>query len=351
MDRQTVIICEDFVKDLQRVLDTLKADKVYVLVDEHTRTHCLPRLDAIGLSYTQLSVGASDAHKNLESLARIWQVLSETTATRHSVLINLGGGMITDLGGFAAATFKRGIACINIPTTLLAMVDAAVGGKTGINFNGLKNEIGAFSPARAVLLDSGFLQTLDRENLLSGYAEMVKHGLISDGAHWAELLDFDLLQPDYEKLQALIARSVSVKEDVVAQDPFEKGIRKALNLGHTIGHAFESLALKQERPVLHGYAVAWGLIGELYLATLKTGFPKEKLRQTVQFVKMHYGGFALSCKNYDMLYERMLHDKKNQYAGEVNFTLLSDIGKVVINQNASKDEILQALDFFREAIG
>ena len=257
--------------------------------------------------------------------------------------------MVTDLGGFAASTFKRGITYINIPTTLLAMVDAAVGGKTGINFNGLKNEVGVFNPARFVLLDTGFLRSLDDANLRSGYAEMLKHGLISTEEHWAELLNFDLEHPDYQLLQDLVARSVAIKEHIVEQDPYEKGIRKALNLGHTVGHAFESLALEEGHPRLHGYAVAWGMVCELYLSTLRTGFPKDKLRQTVQFIKETYGTFAFDCKQYDRLYAFMTHDKKNE-GGHINFTLLGDVGDLRINQTAGKEEIFEMLDFYREAM-
>ena len=182
--------------------------------------------------------------------------------------------MVTDLGGFAAATFKRGIAYINIPTTLLAMVDASVGGKTGINFNGLKNEIGAFAPANCVLLETEFLRSLDAHNFFSGYAEMLKHGLISTPQHLDELLAFDTEQPDYVLLKNMVGRSVQVKEDIVEQDPKEHGIRKALNLGHTIGHAFESLALAESRPVLHGYAVAWDWFVSSISHIFRQVFPK-----------------------------------------------------------------------------
>lgn len=258
--------------------------------------------------------------------------------------------MVTDLGGFAAATFKRGITYINIPTTLLAMVDASVGGKTGINFNGLKNEIGAFAPAVSVLLETEFLRSLDAHNFFSGYAEMLKHGLISTPHHLDELLAFDTDQPDYSRLKDLVGQSVQVKEDIVEQDPKEHGIRKALNLGHTIGHAFESLALAEDRPVLHGYAVAWGLVCELYLSHLKTGFPKERLRQVVQFVRQNYGAFTFTCQHYDRLYELMQHDKKNT-AGVINFTLLKDVGDICLNQTADKDTIFETLDFYRECMG
>jgi 3-dehydroquinate synthase len=297
-----------------------------------------------------ICIGAGDIHKNIETLAHVWKELGDNGATRHSLMINLGGGMVTDLGGFAASTFKRGIKYINIPTTLLAMVDASVGGKTGINFNGLKNEIGVFSPAQSVLIATEFLKTLDMNNILSGYAEMLKHGLISTIRHWAELLKFDMNNIDYQALQTLVDKSVKIKEDIVTQDPYEKGIRKALNLGHTVGHAFESLAMETNRPVLHGYAVAWGIVCELYFSHLKVGFPKDKLRQTLQFIKDNYGVFVFDCKQYDRLYEFMTHDKKNS-AGIINFTLMGEIGDIRINQSATKQEIMDMLDFYRESMG
>lgn len=284
-------------------------------------------------------------------MAYVWNQLSSRGATRHTLLINLGGGMVTDLGGFAAATFKRGISYINIPTTLLSMVDAAVGGKTGINFNDLKNEIGAFYPADQVLIDSEFLKTLDIQNLLSGYGEMLKHGLISNQAHWSELLKFDFNQIDYSKLQTLIGQSVKVKEDIVEKDPYEQNIRKALNFGHTIGHAFESFALKSEHPVLHGYAVAWGMVCELYLSHLRCGFPKEALRTTIQFIKENYGSLYFTCDDYNSLYDLMKHDKKNIASGVINFTLLGGVGDIRINQTASQEEIYELLDFYRETMG
>ncbi|MGL5272052.1 MAG: 3-dehydroquinate synthase, partial [Phocaeicola sp.] len=247
-------------------------------------------------------------------------------------------------------TFKRGLNYINIPTTLLAMVDAAVGGKTGINFNGLKNEVGVFCPAESVLIYGEFLRTLDEENLFSGYAEMIKHGLISTPEHWSSLLLFDFDTIKYDVLQDLIAESVQIKKDVVTEDPYEHGIRKALNLGHTVGHAFESLALERGTPVLHGYAVAWGLVCELYLSYIKTGFPSDKLRQAIQFIKSNYGALNFDCTAYECLYEFMTHDKKNQ-AGIINFTLLSEIGDIKINQTATKEEIFEMLDFYRETMG
>jgi 3-dehydroquinate synthase len=289
-------------------------------------------------------IGATDTHKTLDTVTQVWTALQQMGATRHSLLINLGGGMVTDLGGFAASTFKRGLSYINIPTTLLSMVYASVGGKTGFNFGGLKNEIGVFNNADCVILDTTFLQTLDQENILSGYAEMLKHGLISNEKTWAELLNFNLT--DLEQLGSMLAENVAVKQRIVTEDPTEHGIRKALNLGHTAGHAFESLALER-KPILHGYAVAYGLVVELYLCCVKTGFPQDKMRQTVTFIKEHYGRMNITCDDYPKIIELMHHDKKN-VGSAINFTLLGGIGDIRINQTATEDEIKEALDFYRE---
>ena len=352
MNQQEVILCQNIERDLALALDKCPHDNCFILTDKHTHQLCLPliRKTPSLAKAIEICIEPEDRHKSLEALASIWMTLSEKGATRHSLLINLGGGMVTDIGGFAAATFKRGVSYINVPTTLLAMVDASVGGKTGINFNGLKNEIGAFAPAQFVLIDTIFLQSLDHQNLLSGYAEMLKHGLISDLSHWTDLLLFDMNKIDYNSLQSLVGRSVEVKEDIVKQDPFEHGIRKALNLGHTVGHAFESLALAEERPVLHGYAVAWGMVCELYLSHLQSGFPKEKMRQTIQFIKDNYGVFIFDCKHYEQLYAFMQHDKKNT-SGSINFTLLKDIGEISINQTANTELIFELLAFYREFMG
>ena len=348
MNRQKVVIAEHLDESLTEAVEACEHDRVFILADETTERCCLPVVEEFDVlrDARRIIIGATDTHKTLQSLAHVWEELGNGGATRHTLLINIGGGMVTDLGGFAASTFKRGINYINIPTTLLSMVDASVGGKTGINFNGLKNEIGVFNNASTVILDTQFLKTLDAENICSGYAEMLKHGLISNEQMWAELLRFDLEHPDLQQLRRMVADSVAVKERIVTEDPTEKGIRKALNLGHTVGHAFESLALTR-KPVLHGYAVAWGLICELYLSTLKTGFPTDKMRQTVTFIKEHYGKMPVTCDDYPTLLELMTHDKKN-VAGTINFTLLGGIGDIRINQTATKEEICEALDFYRE---
>ena len=254
------------------------------------------------------------------------------------------------MGGFAGATFKRGIRTVNIPTTLMASVDAAVGGKTGINFNGLKNEIGSFYPPLCVFIDCEFLRTLDRDNILSGYAEMIKHGLISSLDHYLPVMLYDIDTMNYSYLNQLVAQSVAVKEDFVEQDPKEMGIRKALNFGHTIGHAFESLSFRKNKPLLHGHAVAAGIISELFLSYRKCGFPMEKLSQVVYYIKEYYSPFIFDCNEYESLYELMKHDKKNE-GDNINFTLLGQVGDVRINQQVSKEDIFASLDFYRESFG
>jgi 3-dehydroquinate synthase len=347
MEKQKVIFSDGLERVLQDAMDECRPDRSFVLVDETTRQLCLPVVADFKCmqGVEPIVIKAGDDHKTLESLTHVWGELQRMGATRHSLLINLGGGMVTDLGGFAAATFKRGLHCINIPTTLLAMVDASVGGKTGINFGSLKNEVGVFRNASAVIIDTLFLRTMDDANLLSGYAEMLKHGLIAERAMLSELL-FPLSSLPVP-FAVLLEKSVAVKQRIVLEDPTEQGLRKALNLGHTIGHAFESLALRRGHPVLHGYAVAWGLVCELYLSVMKTGFPVGVMRQVVGYIMENYGRMAISCDDYPELLELMTHDKKNT-AGRINFSLLSDVGRLCLNQTATKKEIEEALDFYRD---
>ncbi|MBE6260699.1 MAG: 3-dehydroquinate synthase [Prevotella sp.] len=357
MKPQKVILSTNLQQSLTEAVAACKYDVLFVLVDETTERLCLPVVADFECmqSAQRIVIKDTDTNKTLDSVAHVWSELQRLGATRHSLMINLGGGMVTDLGGFAASTFKRGIQYINIPTTLLSMVDASVGGKTGINFGGLKNEIGVFNNASSVILDTTFLRTMDHENLLSGYAEMLKHALISDDTMWSELLNFEIgnfksqtsnLKSQTSNLTEMVAESVSVKQRIVTEDPTEQGIRKALNLGHTAGHAFESMALER-KPVLHGYAVAYGLIVELYLCCVKLGFPQDKMRQTVSFIKEHYGRMAITCDDYPHLIALMHHDKKNT-GRDINFTLLGDIGDIRINQTASEEDIMEALDFYRE---
>ena len=348
---QRIVISENLQKDIAIAISECEHDKIFVLVDETTEKTCWTLIKRfLSLRNAELIViGTTDTHKNLETVTQVWKAMSDGGGTRHSCLINLGGGMVTDLGGFVASTFKRGMDFINIPTTLLAMVDASVGGKTGINFNGLKNEIGVFNDANYVILCTKFLKTLDVENIRSGYSEMLKHGLISNDALWSKIVNFPLAElpnKHLDVLQRMVVESIHVKEHYVIVDPREKGLRRALNFGHTFGHAFESWSLKRN-PILHGYAVAYGMICELYLSTIKTQFPVDKMRQTVAFIKENYGTLNITCDDYDELIDLMLHDKKNM-SGIINFTLLGGIGDVRINQTATEEEIKEALDFLRE---
>lgn len=347
--KQKIIISKNISEAITKEVSLCEHDKIFILLDDVTKEKCLPLIKDIPvLKRAQaISIPNTDTNKNIESLTSVWKELSEKQATRHSCLINVGGGMVTDLGGFAASTFKRGLNFINVPTTLLAMVDASVGGKTGINFNGLKNEIGVFNNSDAVIIDTDFLKTLDTANLCSGYAEMLKHGLISNKPMWADLLSFDITSPDLHKLQDMVEDSIKVKERVVEEDPQETGIRKALNLGHTVGHAFEAFAMQRNNPILHGYAVAYGIVCELYLSCIKENFPVSAMRKTVNYIKENYGSFIFTCEDYSILFELMKHDKKNT-SGIINFTLLKDIGDIALNKTATKQEIYEAFDFLRE---
>ena len=343
-----VICTNNIAVELTNYLSSHRHDKVFVLTDTHTHAKCLPLLEIAFLdNVLSITIEPGDTNKTIDQVRTVWDVLSNNGASRNSLLINLGGGMVTDLGGFAGATFKRGLHTLNIPTTLMASVDAAVGGKTGINYLELKNEIGSFYQPDCVMIDCRFLQTLDHENMLSGYAEMLKHGLISEKKTFYEVLTFNVEQADLVKLNELVGTSIAIKQRFVEADPKEQGIRKVLNLGHTVGHAFESLSFINNHPVLHGHAVAAGLICELYLSHKACGLPIEPLRQVSNFIHSYYPPIVFSCGAYEALYELMMHDKKNE-DGNIRFTLLKGIGDIRINQEVSKSLVLESLDFYRE---
>lgn len=330
------------------LVNELSPVSVHIVTDENVEREVLPLL---AFDYPRIVVKAGDEHKNVESLTHIWSGLIAQGATRHSLVINIGGGVVTDMGGFAAASFKRGIRFINMPTTLLSAVDAAVGGKTGVNFQGYKNEIGAFAPADAVVISTVLFNTLPREELLSGYAEMIKHGLLSSADDYAELLKFDIVDADMDSLLPLLEKSVKVKERIVEEDPKEHGIRRALNLGHTAGHAFEGLALERESHMPHGYAVAFGMLVEMILSHTISGYPSSELYRYANYLKENgYGSPAVDCDDYDALVEYMRHDKKNTTRETINFTLLSAPGEPLIDRTASESEIRAALDIFRDLL-
>ena len=343
-----IFYTQEFEKTLRPIIEKYPAGKVFLACEETINGLWVEKYDPFfqELGVKKVVIPAGEHNKKIESVGKIWEFLSLNGGDRKSLLINIGGGMLTDLAGFAATTFKRGIDFLNVPTTLLSQVDASVGGKTGINFSGLKNEVGTFKEPIAVLINTDFLKTIDGANFVSGFAEMIKHGLIHSPEHLEELKVFDFNNINYDDLQQIIKHSVDVKTHFVANDLTENNIRKALNFGHTVGHAFESLAMKQERPILHGYAVAYGMIAELYLSVKMCAFPESELKTLTSWLLDIYGKFDISENDFEPLYQLMTHDKKND-SGRINFTLLPKTGKIEINQNCSKELIFEALEYFR----
>lgn len=295
-----------------------------------------------------LALDVTEQSKSLETVQQIWDWFFELGLTRRDEVVAVGGGALTDMVGFACATYKRGIPYVNIPTTLLAMVDASTGGKTGINYRGLKNSIGAFYPPKETIIDTKWLETLPAKEFLSGFGEVLKTGLVEGGKLWDRVMQYDLERMPLEELQPLIERCVAVKERIVAADPKEEGLRKVLNLGHTFGHAIEAVSgegLAVSGTMPHGYAVVYGMIAELYLSVTKLNCPKEPLQQLTQVMLHYYGKPQCKCSDREKLVELMQQDKKNERAAEINCTLLLAVGEPVINQVITPDEALEALDY------
>jgi len=310
-------------------------------------------------THPTLVLNAGESGKSLETVQRIWDFLFEHQITRRGLMVCIGGGTTTDIGGFAAATYKRGIDYINIPTTLLAMVDASTGGKTGINYRGFKNSIGAFYAPVETIVWPKWLKTLPTHELLSGFAEMLKTGLIGNEQLWHRLLQFDWDTPQLDEallneLSSLIEECIAVKERIVNSDPHEKGLRKALNLGHTFGHALEEIQMEHgprsnDTPAngtwSHGYAVLYGLIAEAYLSVVILDFNRTILLQLSQLMLHYYGRPECKCSDRERLLELMRQDKKNEHAAEINCTLLRGIGEPVINQAISDTQALEAWEY------
>ena len=350
---------EEFADMIPLVLDIINADSPFLVADSNTSPLVVDRLAEQMPALGELSrcvIPAGDDHKDIASLTKVWSMLSENGATRRSTLFCIGGGMVTDLGGFAAATFKRGIACVNVSTTLLGMVDAATGGKTAINFDGLKNEVGVFAmPADVVILPET-LRTLPKEELLSGYAEMLKTALIADPEMYRALLDIDRYLADPRLLLPWIMRCIEIKTGVTDRDPKEKGERKILNFGHTAGHAIESLSLINRRPLAHGIAVAHGLLWEMVLsATAATGrgtrLPSAELYPFAAMLKENFPVAGLKCTDIDELISLMRHDKKNDSPDRINFTLLDNVGEPHWDLCPSEEEIREAFEIYGDLTG
>ena len=327
-------------------------EQIVVVYDRNLESYSEAVLQHSGLGQTwkrSYSIAISETAKLLETVQQIWDFFFAQGLTRRALVIAIGGGVLTDMIGFAAATYKRGIDYVNIPTTLLAMIDASSGGKTGINYHGLKNSIGAFAQPVETLIWPGWLKTLPAKEFLSGFGELIKTGLISnDGSIWNQLLQYDLDRMDIEDLTPLIAQGIAVKERIVAADPKEEGLRKVLNLGHTFGHAIEEVTgdgLQVTGAMPHGYAVVYGLIAELYLSVIKLGCPKEPLQQLTQIMLHYYGKPQCKCSEREQLIRLMQQDKKNERAAEINCTLIRSVGQPVINQVITPDEANEAFDY------
>lgn len=322
---------------------------IFIIVDTNTNEFCLPNF--LPLLETDVAIEiiefeAGEENKNIETCVQIWNVLTELGADRKSLVINLGGGVVTDLGGFVASTFKRGIDFIHIPTTLLSMVDASVGGKNGVDLGNLKNQIGVINVPLMVLIDTQYLETVSQTEMRSGLAEMLKHGLIYDKTYWNQFLDLAAI--DYADFDALIFRSVEIKNEIVTQDPTEKNIRKALNFGHTLGHAIESYFLEssEKTTLLHGEAIAVGMILESFIAMKKGLLTQADYIEIKNCIQSIYDAIVFDEKDIDPILALLIHDKKNEY-GTIQFALIEGIGAIKINQEVENELILEAFEDYK----
>ncbi len=334
----------DCIHQINDTITSLKPSRVILLADHPSEQYCLPLLqkESVRIDAT-IIIATGEKHKSLATCEKIWQRMFDLKTDRKSLLINLGGGVIGDMGGFCASTYMRGIPFIQVPTTLLSQVDASIGGKLGIDFYGLKNSIGLFRDPVAVFADPVFLQTLPQKELRSGFAEVIKHGLIKDRRLWKTIIS--AAGWSHQNWEDVVNRSLQVKQKVVEKDPYETGVRKILNFGHTIGHAVESVMIEIDHPVLHGDAVAAGMIAEAFLSHAHGNLPVDELETISNYLIGVYGQLPLAEIGFNQLMNKMIHDKKNQGAS-INFTYLDRIGKSSINHTASPVEIRESLDYY-----
>ncbi len=341
-NNNTIFFGDEAFAKLQEILDSGNFSKVFFLADENTHDKCLPyllqSLDELPY-YEVLEVEPGEESKSAEVLVQLWMALSELKADRDCLMVNVGGGMITDLGGFLAGTYLRGVSFVNIPTSLLAMVDASSGGKTGINLNHLKNRVGLFLNPLATCILPEFLETLPYRERRSGFAEMLKHGLIADAGYWKELTEFDI-EEDIPT-EAMIARSVEIKQNIVAQDFRESGIRKALNFGHTVGHAIETASLETNNPLMHGEAIVLGMIAEIHLSEKYTALDPEAAMECIQKLKAIYHDVSMDF-DADYLVKLMRTDKKNKRS-QIHFSLLREVGEAVVDVSVKEEGIREVL--------
>lgn len=331
-------------ESLSGVIDLIHNSKLVVIIDCNTKEHCYPVLkELLTDEVLFIEIKAGERHKNIDTCQIIWQQLMDAQVGRDALLLNLGGGVIGDMGGFCASTFKRGIDFLQIPTTLLAQVDASIGGKLGIDFGSLKNSIGLFNNPKAVLVDPAFLGTLPNRELRSGYAEVIKHSLIGDAEQWEYLST--ITQLGVADWSEIIPSSLLIKKRIVEADPLEKGLRKALNFGHTIGHAVEGFALHTEEPLLHGEAIAIGMLCETFLSHKILNLPIQDVQRISRYLLQIYGHRQLNTDCYSNYLELMRNDKKNE-KGKINFSLIEAPGAARVNQTCSTALIKESLDFY-----
>ncbi len=342
---ESIQITDDLSGALDKFFSNRQYSKIGVLVDENTETHCLSHIVGFLQEHWLIKISSGEEHKNLRTCEQIWEALTEASFDRKSLLINLGGGVIGDMGGFCATTFKRGIDFLNIPTTLLSQVDASVGGKLGIDFNGLKNHIGVFQHPQMVIISPQFLSTLSKRELRSGFAEVLKHALIADKDYWNILTSVSLESQDWE---THIRHSINVKSGIVEEDPFEKGQRKLLNFGHTIGHAIETVYLDSENEkLLHGEAIAIGIICEAFISTKKVGLTNEELLEIAQYIKTTYDTIGIGKDKFERILELCQQDKKN-LGNVINCTLLKHLGEGVVNVPISTGKVLDSIFYYNQ---
>lgn len=341
------IVFNDNFAALNQFIQQGNYSKVFFLVDEQTEKHCLPLLiSQLQISeYDLIEIPSGEVNKTIDFCIGIWRMLIDFGADRNSLLVNVGGGVITDIGGFAASTFKRGIDFVQIPTTLLSQVDASVGGKTGIDMDHLKNIIGTFTQPKAVFIDTFFLRTLPQRQVISGFAEMLKHGLIADRSYFNLLkeVSIETVDPD------LIYYSITIKNDVVKEDPEEKGLRKILNFGHTVGHAIESYSLQNDAtPLTHGEAIVVGMICEAYLSVEKAELSASELVEIMETFSQFYEKYALKEASIPAIIELMKSDKKNE-GGKINCSLLTQIGHCTIDNFCNEEELSRSLFAYQKS--
>ncbi|AQW95329.1 3-dehydroquinate synthase [Elizabethkingia anophelis] len=339
---------DDSFSQLNEYIDRTNPSLLLLLVDENTHEYCLPTVLAnleTTIPFEIIEIEAGEEGKNIGTAAQLWEILSEFGTDRNALMINIGGGVITDMGGFVASTYKRGIKFINIPTTLLSMVDASIGGKTGIDHQFYKNIIGTFALPEKIFAYPKFLQTLPFTELRSGFAEMLKHGLIASDQHWNNLKQLELTP---ENIEPFVVDSMNIKQYVVEQDFKEQNLRKTLNFGHTIGHAIESLFLQQEAPVPHGEAVAAGMIMEAHLSYSNQLINEATLAEITNAITAIYPYLSIDNFSHEDIYNLMLNDKKNSN-GIIKFSIIDKIGHCLYDYEVTKSQTETAIQYYKEA--